>query len=1448
MGFFNVKTVNCQTANVSNGCAPLNVNFSPATGLNSYFWDFKDGSSSTLSNPSNTFTTPGTYVVELRETPTSAIIGTITIIIYNKPTINFTALSATNGCPTLAVELAQNISLPTGITATNYIWTFGNGTGATGDTVTAIYPNAGNYSISLQLVSNSASCNTAAVFIDTIKVNNKPVANFATNPANASACVPPLNVSFINSSTSSLPLTYQWNLGNGNTSTALNPPAQNYTANGSFPVTLIVTDAHSCTDTLEKIVRIGAPTSAINAPDTVCVSTPFNVINLSTPGTYNYQFTPGYNLLFTSNPANRRLLYNTSGLKTISLRTTSNPGGCFHDTSIQVYVDSPFVSIAAVPDYSCEMPFTVNFSTTGSTNFVNFAWDFDNGLFSSANSPITIYNENFGEYDMKGADSYTVSLQGFTAQNCPATATSNIEVFIPRARFMPDKFQGCAPLTVAFYDSSKSKENIIAWDWDFGDGSPILSATNGNSVTHTFQNPGIYEVYLHIENNLGCADSSYKVVIEVGDSLPLSFEISDSVVCAGTPVILKNTTSDSLGFDAWHFSSGNQQISHCSNSDSISWVFDSDTGFFDITLTGIYRGCETSKTINQGIYIQGPIANFNFTQDCSQPNLVNFESLSKGATSTIFLFGDGDSSMNAINSHSFTQTGDYAVQLIAVNNQNSCENDTDKAMVHIRNVEAHLNHNDAVCAGDDLVLDASNSIDVYNSCGHGFTYYFDDPSLRPITTAHSMRIVAFDYSQNLEISLVVTDINGCTDTAKSSLQVSAVTAKIDYNSLVVCSPDSFFVRDSSISDTSIAYSIWNFGNLFTDTAIIGAFYYASPAPSPHRVYLRSINQLGCSSIDSVQLFFYQPVSTISNNPSKLEFCVGDSISFSATDDNSFGTGFQFIWDFRTGDSAFVRVPKYAFDSAGTYQVILNYSKPALGCSRSDSIQISVENYPKPVIFSNADTLAGLCGPLTLTFNSSDSLNAGVTLWNWNLGNGQIVTGQTVTSIYSRGTYDVSLIGTTAFGCADSTVRQFKVISPEGDFDVNKTTLCKDDSILFTLKDTADVSFFQWDFGDGSNLGGVNPVWNSYNFIPPTGTTVAKLTIYGPDSTCPNTAEKIITIEMVIAEFERNNENDTGICFGEMVNLQSNSVNADNFIWTLNDGNVVNDLENFNHRYLNPGIYQIQLFVSNLLLGCKDSISKTVIVHKNPTITAFGDTVCEGENFKVTVDSVYNSFTYNWNPATNFLTGEANKANALGNSTESLVLDITVLDSNNCQAKDSTFVLVVPRFEDFEFDTIIVLGDSIVLPLDLFKPEWITSYVSTEVPNCGNCNFPTINPSEFVVYTLNVADTFGCFSAIYEYRVEIHPETFISLPTTFTPNGDGVNDVISVEGWGLKELEFFRIYNRWGQLIFESNDIQIGWDGTYNGVVQNSDIYIYQVSAITFGDESLQKEGHINLKR
>jgi len=87
-----------------------------------------------------------------------------------------------------------------------------------------------------------------------------------------------------------------------------------------------------------------------------------------------------------------------------------------------------------------------------------------------------------------------------------------------------------------------------------------------------------------------------------------------------------------------------------------------------------------------------------------------------------------------------------------------------------------------------------------------------------------------------------------------------------------------------------------------------------------------------------------------------------------------------------------------------------------------------------------------------------------------------------------------------------------------------------------------------------------------------------------------------------------------------------------------------------------------------------------------------------------------------------------------------------------------------------------------------------------------------------------------------------------IPNTFTPNGDGKNDLFRVRGYGIKELHVFRVFNRWGEMVFETSDIEKGWDGTFKGQRVSPGVFVYSVEGLCTNGQPVRTDGSITLVR
>lgn len=1433
-----------QTASPSQGCVPLTVSFTaPAGGGPTHFWTFGDGATATGENPENTFVTPGTYEVEYSATAAGPVIGTVTINVYEQPVPEFTA-DPTEGCAPLLVNFTNTTQVGAGVNITGYSWVFGDGGNASGSSPNHWFTAPGSYFVSLEIQTNLASCNATQIYNDEITVTQGPFVSFATDPNPANACDPPLTVSFTNNSGSSQPLTYEWDFGNGNTSTDEDPADQTYTENGQFTISLTGTDPDGCASTFTRPVSIGSPTTAFIIPDTICIGDSVQMINNSSSGFYQWTFAVGNDPQITSEPA-PWVHFLTEGIQDVSL--TSSAGVCSTTETVQIFVEDPSAEFTSLPDYSCIEPFDVQF-TPVNQGYATYEWLFGDSATSTLTNPLHTYSyEDTTEYSWYGMDTLHTILVVTSTAGCIDTVWHTDTLWLPNAVFFPDVAEGCAPLTVTFSDSSTSKEDIISWEWHLGDGS-VINSNTGDPVTVTYNAAGHYASYLIIQNANGCIDTSYNVITTVGDELTPDFTVDQTEVCPGDVVQFTNQTAMSDSVDYWHYYSETNRQFHCFDDPNPTWAYENETGLQDVTLIVGWNGCFSSTTIDDLIQVNGPIADITMNCECDAPFDVDFENISQDYTDISWDLGDGTTTTDETFTHTYAATGDYTVVITVDNSSSGCPTSYDTLNVKIRDIQAAFSIDSVICQGVDAPFDATASQDVFSDCWGGYTFQFDDPTLRPITTPNPNQLVNLENTGEYGISLIVRDVNGCRDTARTDVIVSGIEAAFDLSDSTICSPTEVNFTDLSTSDTTITSWAWTFGN-FTGSTDQNPDYTYSAFQDSIYVQLYAENAVGCGDFsDSMLITMYTPFSVVNSNPFFPNICVGQSVSFLATDYTQGGSNLDFAWNFQDGSNSNEQNPTHQFNQAGTFDVTVVYTEQASGCIDSTEKTVSVQDYPIAG-FTAGDSLPIFCAPANAEFTDTSITSSSVNRF-WNFGNGFTAQGNPASTAYSNtGEFEVELIVTTSNGCADTATTTYTVIAPQGSFMVDIDTICRGEEITFTLQDTSEVYGFIWDFGDGTSATDVNPISHAYTFVPPNGETVGKLVVFGLAGECPEESTVPIYIHEVIADFIRNDGLDTALCF-QPFPLTNQSINSDNYYWDFGFGSPTDVEQPDTINFPSPGSYDVTLGVSNSVLGCNDTIIKTVLLHPIPEVFVLGDTICEGETGQIQVTNPEPSSDYTWTPLEPVLepVTDANASTTTSSPILTADYEMALVDTNGCSDVDTATIRVINPLQLSNWDTTIVIGDSVCLPINAEAGLYNFNWTPTTGLDCDTCGSPCIQPLERVTYSVSVTDILGCFTSNADYTVDLHPETFLAMPTTFSPNGDNVNDIIYLEGWGIKELVEFRIYNRWGEEMFYTSNLEEGWDGYYKGVLQNNDVYAYKIKAFTWRDEEKTLEGYINLMR
>lgn len=1407
------------TANQTAGCSPLSVIFTDqSTGpVTSWEWDFGNANTSTIQNPVATYSTPGTYTVTLIVSDgTNSDTTTFTnyIEVYQNPSAAFTATTATSGCAPLDVTFDDQ-SVLGGAPITSWIWDFGDGTidNSGNPNPTHTYVSPGTFPVSLQVV-DSNGCTSSFLINGYIGVSPSPVADFSTNVT--SACQPPLTVDFTDQSSGSGLLSYSWDFGDGSTSTLQNP-THTYTTQGVFTVTLTVTDGNNCSTTYNanNLIGVQEPLASFTTPNPgYCVNEGIPFTNTSAGGIlYNWDFGDGGSSFFAS-PTHS---YSSPGTYDVTL-IVSDPGGCADTIVDQIIVEEVVANFSNNPAYSCTQACVPVSYTDLSTNAVSWQWSFGNGATSAAQNPnITVCT-----------GSYSDTLMVTSQFGCTDTYIGNNNIIVNPVEtyIIPDEVSGCIPLTINFMDSTFSDSAIVAWDWDFGDGNTSSAATPSN----TYTTDGTFQVTLIVTNSFGCVDTAYFNIL--AGTLPVAAIDwnGPDTVCWDEPFQFCSLAQpDSLINEIYWFP--NNGLIYTDSCPDISGG--PVNQFLEINFVAGYNGCYDTTFYSTDIYTLGPSAFPFATMDCMTPETWNFTGFISDATHFVWDFGDGSplDSVNPDPVHTYGSTGMYTANLYAENDTNMCDLDID-IDIFVRNLVANFTMSDSIgCAPLTVNFNGVISLDEVVESEGGYAWDFGDGSA-PDSTDSPMH--TYNAPGVYNVTLVVLDFNGCRDTLVRQVVVTDPTAAFSVSSFNGCIPHNVTFTDQSMSDTTIVNWQWFFGD--GTQAIVQNPNHSYNNIGTYSPFLVITDALGC--VDTV--FSPQPISVV--NPvadfqafSSTDICLGDSVWFI---DFSSGNNLTYAWDFGDGTTSNVQNPWHTFVSAGNFSITLTVTDPT-GCDSTlvRPVYVSVQDIPTADILASQMTFD--CYPALVNF-TDNSQGTGINQWFWDFGDNATSVIQNPGHNYTApGSYDVSLVVTTANGCTDSVslTAFIQIDGPVASFQATPDTICKGDEVTFFIDSLFQVDSYTWDFGDGAGeVGNGLTTTHTYNS---TGVIVPSL-IYSSQDGCTLAYTDTVYVYEVIADFIMS---DSIGCVPLDIGFAEQTVGANTWDWDFGDGNS-STAENPQHTFTTPGTYDVTLIISSNLTGCMDTATHQVIVYLEPPLVVGGDqTICVGDSAQLFASGGEN---YVWTPGLT-LNDDSIPSPLAGPDTLTQYV-VTVVDSNGCVGVDSVLINVQGLFSfNAPNDTTLIIGEGMEVNLP-FDPNLIYTWTPSDGLSCDDCPNPSIFTLTDQCYTVVVEDVFGCFRDEDQFCIIIDEQYSVDVPTAFTPNGDGVNDIIYVRGWGIQNLQEFKIFNRWGQLVFETTDINEGWDGFFRGELQNSETYVYTVVAELYSGQLVTKQGNLNLLR
>jgi gliding motility-associated-like protein len=323
------------------------------------------------------------------------------------------------------------------------------------------------------------------------------------------------------------------------------------------------------------------------------------------------------------------------------------------------------------------------------------------------------------------------------------------------------------------------------------------------------------------------------------------------------------------------------------------------------------------------------------------------------------------------------------------------------------------------------------------------------------------------------------------------------------------------------------------------------------------------------------------------------------------------------------------------------------------------------------------------------------------------------------------------------------------------------------------------------------------------------------------------------------------------CADYTVNFVNTSSGGFSYYWNFGLPNVVNDTSTqFQPTFIYPdtGTFSVKLIV-NPSSTCPDSITRLVKVYPKFR-AAFTDSGghCPGAliTFKDYSSATIKPITFwQWN----FGDGDSSfLQNPVHNFKYGGTYNVVLISKNIKNCIDTAVTqLLIDNFKPFAgFDTIIVKGESVY-----FNATGGTNYTWTPTTNLNESNVP--NPVGFYpdtgefTYSVHVTSPYGC-QGYDTIRISVVNQASFFVPTAFTPNGDGLNDMFRPVAVGYRNLKFFRVFNRWGQEVYYGTNLEVGWDGTYNHKRADMGTYFWEIGFTDrFGNDSFLK-GDVTLLR
>ena len=724
----------------------------------------------------------------------------------------------------------------------------------------------------------------------------------------------------------------------------------------------------------------------------------------------------------------------------------------------------------------------------------------------------------------------------------------------------------------------------------------------------------------------------------------------------------------------------------------------------------------------------------------------------------------------------------------------------------------------------------------------------------------------------------IIDSNACTlDTIQNTVQDTIWVSKLPLAnftfSSIRCEKNSTIFSDASTSDLdTIMNWNWDMGNgikynLNNNTP----FSQLYSNWGKDTVKLSVVSSLGCKSDTISKIVTINPLPVVGFTIPNVCLDGGLAIFKDTSSYKANPTTFTYTWNFNTGLSPVIPSPTYSnaqttsknpsvlYNKEGDYLVMLKVTTSD-GCIDSLTKPFTINGSNPNAIFKVLKDTA-LCSNQDLVIKDSSWVYPGkVGLLHvfWGDGKDTIITDSKIGNLYHH--YYVNAVNTHNFNyalkvqaysggtCYDDSLTNIQLVPPPTSVTLNASQnfVCINDSIIIHNNITGGLSPFILNINTDSTS-----IYIKDSVVNGLSQGAANINLQVTDiKKCIYNYPNLLSLNLPALPIASMIVRDTVICNGDSVTLKGQGASI--FKW-YNNKTLLGISNTDSIRIGNAGNYSLVVNDGNCNSVPTPSFKiieftiPKININYNPNSCVNGDLTIHtnaAEKFKI---------YYNWDFGDS---SYYNKAQPISHTYQKIGNYIIKLKVNNdycpkyeyAVVGDSIHIINPPDSSKF---TLFVLADqdTVINPKKIdsgyINYTWIPAkYLSN--PNIKNPIFKGSNDIDYVL--LRMDPNTGC--KIFDlYHLDVSTDVVLSVPKAFTPNHDNLNDILKIEyGAGVKILNRFVIFNRYGRIVFETNDISKGWDGKVNGYDQEMDAYTYFIDCITYKDLPIKKTGSFILLR